>query len=54
MTINDSRHSGGLLEVINPHGLTLYKDAKLAQFVFHTLTEKVRAHLPMLHSNILF
>lgn len=41
MSINDCRYSGGLLQVINPHGLTLYQDAKLAQFVFHTLAEKV-------------
>lgn len=49
ITIDDRYHSGGLLQVINPHGLTLYQDAKLAQFVFHTLAEKVRAHSHMLH-----
>ena len=41
MTINDHSCLGGLLHVINPHGLTLYQNAKLAQFVFHTLPEKV-------------
>jgi len=35
---------GGLLQVINPHGLTLYQNAKLAQFVFHTLAEKVTGY----------
>ncbi|KAJ6494080.1 putative dUTP diphosphatase Dut [Mycena vitilis] len=32
---------GGMLQVMNPHGLTLYKNAKLAQFVFHEMKEKV-------------
>lgn len=35
--------SGGMLQVVNPHGLTLFKDAKLAQFVFHQMKEKVRS-----------
>ncbi|KAJ7653080.1 deoxyuridine 5'-triphosphate nucleotidohydrolase [Mycena polygramma] len=33
--------AGGMLQVVNPHGLTLYKNAKLAQFVFHEMKEKV-------------
>jgi len=49
MNINEYFCLGGLLQVINPHGLTLYQDAKLAQFVFHTLAEKVHALLLMLH-----
>ncbi|KAF8806345.1 deoxyuridine 5'-triphosphate nucleotidohydrolase, partial [Phlegmacium glaucopus] len=32
---------GALLQVMNPHGLTLFRNAKLAQFVFHQLSEKV-------------
>ncbi|KZO99760.1 deoxyuridine 5'-triphosphate nucleotidohydrolase [Calocera viscosa TUFC12733] len=35
---------GGLLQVCNPHGITLYRDAKLAQFVFHQMTEKVEGY----------
>ena len=36
-----SHHKGALLQVVNPFGLTLYKNAKLAQFVFHELKDKV-------------
>ncbi|KAJ7085653.1 putative dUTP diphosphatase Dut [Mycena belliarum] len=35
---------GGMLQVVNPHGLTLFKDAKLAQFVFHQMAEKVEGY----------
>jgi hypothetical protein len=35
-------HKGALLQVVNPFGLTMYKNAKLAQFVFHELKDKVR------------
>ncbi|KAJ6600910.1 deoxyuridine 5'-triphosphate nucleotidohydrolase [Mycena sp. CBHHK59/15] len=35
---------GGMLQVVNPHGLTLFKDAKLAQFVFHQMKEKVEGY----------
>ena len=31
-----------MLQVVNPFGLTIYKNAKLAQFVFHELKDKVR------------
>jgi deoxycytidine triphosphate deaminase len=34
-------HKGALLQVVNPFGLTMYKNAKLAQFVFHELKDKV-------------
>jgi dUTP pyrophosphatase len=32
---------GALLQVVNPSGLRLYKNARLAQFVFHQMTEPV-------------
>ncbi|MCJ1255486.1 hypothetical protein MMC24_003302 [Lignoscripta atroalba] len=32
---------GGMLQVTNPHGLRLYRNAKLAQIVFHRMTEEV-------------
>lgn len=32
---------GGMLQIGNPHGLVLFRDAKLAQFVFHQLSETV-------------
>nr|GAT46925.1 predicted protein [Mycena chlorophos] len=35
---------GGMLQVMNPHGITLFKDAKLAQFVFHQMKEKVEGY----------
>ncbi|KAF7293904.1 hypothetical protein HMN09_01186600 [Mycena chlorophos] len=35
---------GGMLQVVNPHGITLFKDAKLAQFVFHEMKEKVEGY----------
>ena len=34
-------HKGALLQVVNPFGLTIYKNAKLVQFVFHELKDKV-------------
>ena len=33
-TIEGVYHKGALLQVVNPFGLTMYKNAKLAQFVF--------------------
>jgi len=35
---------GALLQVVNPFGLTVYKNAKLAQFVFHELKDKVEGY----------
>jgi len=35
---------GALLQVVNPFGLTMYKNAKLAQFVFHELKDKVEGY----------
>jgi dUTP pyrophosphatase len=32
---------GALLQVVNPSGLRLYKNARLAQFVFHQMSEPV-------------
>ena len=32
---------GAMLQVVNPHGLTLYRNARLAQIVFHQMSEKV-------------
>jgi len=32
---------GGLLDVLNPHGIVLCRDAKLGQIIMHTLQEKV-------------
>ena len=37
-------NTGALLQVVNPYGLTVYKNAKLAQFVFHELKDEVRIH----------
>jgi hypothetical protein len=34
-----------MLQVVNPFGLTVYKNAKLAQFVFHELKDKVRIYV---------
>ena len=30
-----------MLQVVNPHGLLLFRDARLAQMVFHQMTEPV-------------
>ncbi|KAF8519754.1 deoxyuridine 5'-triphosphate nucleotidohydrolase [Hysterangium stoloniferum] len=35
---------GAMLQVSNPHGITLHRDAKLAQIVFHELQEKVEGY----------
>ena len=35
---------GALLQVVNPHGLRLYKDARLAQMVFHKMSEPVEGY----------
>ncbi|EJD46086.1 deoxyuridine 5'-triphosphate nucleotidohydrolase [Auricularia subglabra TFB-10046 SS5] len=35
---------GGLLDVRNPHGVTLFRNAKLGQIVIHTLTEPVAGY----------
>jgi hypothetical protein len=44
--IEEVCYPGGMLQVVNPFGLTVYKNAKLAQFVFHELKEKVRMLIP--------
>jgi dUTP pyrophosphatase len=38
-TIEEVYHKGAMLQVVNPFGLTIYKNAKLAQFVFHELKD---------------
>ncbi|KAF2447410.1 putative dUTPase [Karstenula rhodostoma CBS 690.94] len=35
---------GAMLQVVNPHGLRLIKDAKLAQMVFHQMSEPVEGY----------
>jgi len=35
---------GALLQVLNPHGLILYRDARLAQFVFQQMSESVEGY----------
>lgn len=35
---------GGLLQVVNKHGLKLYPNAKLAQIVFHEMKEPVKGY----------
>lgn len=30
-----------MLQMVNPHGLILYRDARLAQIVFHQMSEPV-------------
>jgi dUTP pyrophosphatase len=35
---------GALLQVLNPHGLRLYRDARLAQMVFHQMKESVEGY----------
>lgn len=35
---------GGLLQVVNPYGVDLVRDAKLAQMVFHQMTEPADAY----------
>lgn len=33
-----------MLQVVNPHGLRLTKDAKLAQMMFHQMSEDVEGY----------
>ena len=47
-----SHHKGALLQVVNPFGLTMYKNAKLAQFVFHELKDKVCIVMLFLSSRV--
>lgn len=35
---------GAILQVVNPHGLQLMRDAKLAQIVFHQMSEPVEGY----------
>jgi len=35
---------GAMLQVVNPHGLRLIRDAKLAQIVFHQMSEPVEGY----------
>lgn len=35
---------GALLQVMNPHGLRLFKDARIAQLVFHRMSEKTEGY----------
>ena len=35
---------GALMQVVNPNGLRLYPAARLAQFVFHQMSEKVEGY----------
>jgi dUTP pyrophosphatase len=35
---------GALLQVMNPHGLRLFKDARIAQLVFHQMSEKTEGY----------
>lgn len=35
---------GGLLQILNPHGLILHRNARLAQFVFYELAESVEGY----------
>ncbi|KIM81023.1 hypothetical protein PILCRDRAFT_97738 [Piloderma croceum F 1598] len=43
---------GGMLQVVNPFGLTVYKNAKLGQFVFHELKDKVRIYVGLVPHRI--
>ncbi|KAF3035269.1 hypothetical protein E8E11_003541 [Didymella keratinophila] len=36
---------GAMLQVVNTHGLRLMRDAKLAQMVFHQMSEKVEGYI---------
>ena len=33
-----------MLQVVNPHGLRLFRDARLAQIVFHQMSEAVEGY----------
>ena len=35
---------GAMLQVVNPHGLLLFQDARLAQMVFHQMSEPVEVY----------
>jgi dUTP pyrophosphatase len=35
---------GALLQVVNPHGIRLWKDARLAQLVFHQMSEATEGY----------
>lgn len=35
---------GAMLQVVNPHGLLLFRDARLAQMVFHEMSEAVEGY----------
>lgn len=35
---------GALLQILNPAGLSVYPSARLAQFVFHQMSEKVEGY----------
>ena len=35
---------GAMLQVVNPHGLLLFRDARLAQMVFHQMSEPVEGY----------
>jgi len=35
---------GALLQVLNPHGITLHENARLAQMVFHEMSENVEGY----------
>ena len=35
---------GAMLQVVNPHGLRLMRDAKLAQMVFHQMSESLEGY----------
>jgi dUTP pyrophosphatase len=35
---------GAMLQVVNPHGLILFRDARLAQIVFHEMKEPVEGY----------
>lgn len=35
---------GAMLEVLNPHGLSLFRDARSAQMVFHQMSEPVQGY----------
>ena len=38
------RAVGAMLQVVNPHGLLLFRDARLAQTVFHQMSEPVKGY----------
>ena len=38
---------GAMLQVLNPHGLLLFRDTRLAQLVFHQMSEPVKGYSGM-------